>query len=72
MAEWVETGDEVAPTAQELPGPSFWPIVLATGTALTLTGVVIEPAMWIIGLVIVAVGLVGWVWDARREYLALH
>jgi type IV secretory pathway TrbD component len=72
MAELTETGDHVEPSAEELPGPSFWPIVSATGTALTLTGVVIAPPLWIIGLVIVAVGVAGWVWDARRDYLALH
>jgi uncharacterized membrane protein len=53
--------------AIHLPGPSFQPVVLAFGLMLAITGVVIFPAMSVIGLVIVLVTLYMWIRDTRRE-----
>ena len=47
--------------------PSFWPPLLAVGTTLSLVGIVIHPAVWIVGLVIVVVSLAGWFGELGRD-----
>jgi hypothetical protein len=71
MPEVVDREDQHE-SSEHLPGPSFWPIVLALGTAMTLTGVVTKLALVIVGLVVVVVGLGGWIWGARRDYRELR
>ena len=39
---------------------------------MTLTGVVTKLALVIVGLVVVVVGLGGWIWGARRDYRELR
>jgi hypothetical protein len=70
MADEVRVDYDQADEAGEaihLPGPSFQPVVLAFGLALAITGVVIFPAISVIGLVIVLVTLFMWIRDTRRE-----
>ena len=70
MADEVRVTDAEADEAGEsihLPGPSFQPVVLAFGLTLVVTGVVIFPALTVIGLVIVLVTLYMWVRDTRRD-----
>ena len=70
MADEVRVTDAEAEEAGEaihLPGPSYQPVVLAFGLTLAVTGVVIFPAMSVIGLVIVLVTLWMWIRDTRRE-----
>jgi hypothetical protein len=55
-----------------LPGPSWWPLTLAIGIALTLTGLVLSLVMLAAGVVIGLASLGLWIRDARREYAALH
>ena len=62
-----ETEADEPGEAIHLPGPSFQPVVLAFGLMLAITGVVIFPAMSVIGLVIVLVTLYMWIRDTRRE-----
>ncbi len=63
------------PTAGEdphhLPGPSFWPILLAIGFATTLIGVITKLELVIVGLIVLLVSLGGWVREARHEYRSL-
>ena len=70
MADEVRVADAEADEPGEaihLPGPSFQPVVLAFGLMLAITGVVIFPAMSVIGLVIVLVTIYMWIRDTRRE-----
>ena len=70
MADEVRVTDAEAEEAGEaihLPGPSYQPVVLAFGLTLVVTGVVIFPALTVIGLVIVLVTLYMWVRDTRRD-----
>jgi hypothetical protein len=46
--------------------------VLAVGIALALAGMVLSVAVVAVGLVIMAVAIVAWVRDARREFDTLH
>jgi hypothetical protein len=70
MADEVHVADEQAEAAGEpihLPGPSYQPVALAFGLTLAITGVVLFPAVAVIGLVIVLVTLYRWIRDTRRE-----
>jgi hypothetical protein len=70
MADEVRVTDGEAPEPGEavhLPGPSYQPVVLAFGLTIAITGVVIFPALTVIGLVIVLVTLYMWIRDTRRE-----
>jgi len=53
--------------AIHLPGPSWWPLLMAIGVALTLTGLIVNPIMLAIGAVLGVASLGLWVRDARRE-----
>lgn len=62
----------VAPTEEpephiHLPPPSYWPIIFAIGTAMALGGIVIYPAVWIIGIIVVLVALAGWLRELGED-----
>ncbi|MGH7641920.1 MAG: aa3-type cytochrome oxidase subunit IV [Candidatus Dormibacteria bacterium] len=59
------------PEDHHLPGPSFWPILLAIGIAMSLIGVITKLEVVIVGLILVLVSLGGWVREARHEYRSL-
>jgi hypothetical protein len=70
MADEVRVAEAEADESGEaihLPGPSYQPVVLAFGLTLAITGVVIFPAMSVIGIVIVLVTLYMWIRDTRRQ-----
>jgi hypothetical protein len=70
MADEVRVTDAEADEPGEaihLPGPSYQPVTLALGLTLSITGVVIFPALTVIGLAIVLVTLYMWIRDTRRE-----
>lgn len=50
-----------------LPGPSFWPIVLAFGLVLIAIGVVSNFIIVIIGVVVLLVAIAGWTMENRAE-----
>ncbi len=56
---------------EHLPGPSFWPVLLAVGVAMSLIGVITKVVVVVIGLIILLVALGGWIRDARRDYRSL-
>lgn len=60
-----------ADSTPHLPGPSFWPFLLAVGIAMSLIGVITKIEVVVIGLVIVLASLAGWVREARHEYRSL-
>jgi hypothetical protein len=70
MADEVRVTDEQAEESGEpihLPGPSYQPVALAFGLTLAITGVVLFPAVAVIGVVIVLITLYHWIRDTRRE-----
>jgi hypothetical protein len=70
MADEVRVAEAEADEPGEaihLPGPSYQPVVLAFGLTLAIIGVVIFPAISVIGIVIVLVTLYMWIRDTRRE-----
>lgn len=58
-----------------MPPNSYWPLVASFGTAGTLLGLVSlnnNPVFIIVGLIILVIGVGGWIRDARTEYRELH
>lgn len=49
---------------------SWWPIILAGSAALTVLGLAIGPWISFIGVAILVVALVGWVYEYYRGYFA--
>lgn len=49
------------PAGVHLPAPSFWPSALAGGIALFLLGFILSPFFSLVGLILIAVALRGWV-----------
>jgi hypothetical protein len=56
------------PAGVHIPGPSFRPLIASIATAALLLGLVIDPVVFIAGLLMSVIGLVGWLVDARKEY----
>ena len=44
-----------------LPSPSYWPFSLAGGIAMLFMGFVLFPAFGVVGVIVIAVALRGWV-----------
>jgi len=55
------------PLPKELPEPTPWPFVLAVGTILLAWGVVTSWVLSLIGGVVAAIGLGGWIERMRNE-----
>ena len=58
-----------------MPPNSYWPLVASFGTAGTLLGLVSlnnNPIFLVVGLIILVIGVGGWIRDARTEYRELH
>jgi len=51
-----------------LPPPSIWPVVLAIGIALVLTGLILNLIIVAVGALLVVGSTALWVRDARREF----
>ena len=51
-----------------LPHPTYWPVVLAFGIALLAWGIVTTFAITVIGLLLLALGLGGWIGELRHGH----
>jgi len=71
MTELKQGSHADAHEAIHLPPPSIWPAVLALGIALLLTGLVLNPIVLFVGVVMALSATALWVRDARREFDAL-
>jgi hypothetical protein len=49
-----------------LPDPSIWPIVCAGGIALIAFGLLTSLAFSLVGVLLLAASIVGWVGEVRR------
>src|SRR5512140_1214843 len=57
------------PPGVHVPGPSWRPIFGALGTALLFLGLVFGEWLLAVGVIALVLGLVGWLPDARKEYV---
>jgi hypothetical protein len=53
-----------------MPGPSFLPFLAAIGMAMLMLGLVFGGPLLVVGVVGLVLSLLGWMRDARREYVA--
>jgi hypothetical protein len=56
-----------APAGIHLPRPTIWPMVMAAGIVLALSGLVLTLAFTLAGLIVFAIALAGWIRELRRE-----
>jgi len=56
------------PPGIHIPGPSFRPLLASISAAALLLGLVIDPVVFVAGLLMTVIGLLGWLTDARKEY----
>ena len=54
--------------AAHLPRPTYWPVVLAVGIMFFAWGIVTTIAITVIGLVLFALGLGGWIGELRHGH----
>ncbi len=50
-----------------LPGPSFWPIVMAAGVMMIAVGVLSTPVICGLGLMLILASIAGWTQENRLE-----
>ena len=55
-----------------VPGPSFWPIVLAGGLVLIAIGVVSSFTFSIVGILVLLMAIGGWAMENRAEEESEH
>ena len=61
--------DQVEPAGESvhLPGPSYLPVIVAFGITLAVVGVVVQPLISLVGLLITIFAIVRWIRDTRRD-----
>ena len=59
---------EEPPPGVHAPVPSFQPILASIALAIIFFGLVFGPALLLVGIVTLAISLLGWLRDARHEY----
>ena len=50
-----------------IPRPTYFPAAMAFGITFSLWGLVTSPVVLVVGLVVVAVSLMGWIGELRHE-----
>lgn len=60
------------PPGVHMPGPSFRPILGSVAVAVLFYGLVFGPALIVVGILMLAISLLGWLGDARAEYRAVE
>ncbi len=67
----IQEDEESFEVVVHMPDPSIWPLVIATGTAMLMLGIVL--GLWILGagIVVLVIGIGGWLYQdiqvARRS-----
>jgi plastocyanin len=60
------------PAGVHIPPPSFRPLLIAIGFTALVAGMVIGGVALVLGAIAMVLVLLGWLWDARREYNAVE
>lgn len=60
------------PAGMHLPGPSAWPLLAPVGLLFLAAGLIFGPAMFIGGLVMAGIAVIGWLADANKELADLE
>jgi Cytochrome c oxidase subunit IV len=69
VAEPIDSDNGAPPPGEQLhlPGPSYLPIFVAFGVALTITGIVITWVLSVIGGVIAVIAIARWIRETRED-----
>ena len=59
-----------APAGVHIPPPSFRPVLVSLAAALLVAGLVVGGWLLVAGFIALTITLLGWLWDARKEYVA--
>jgi plastocyanin len=57
------------PAGVHVPGPSFRPLLVSLAAFVMFAGLVYGTAVLVVGVILLVLALVGWLRDARREYV---
>jgi len=60
------------PNPDEIPLPTYWPVVLGVGIVLMAFGVVTTFLVSLIGLILFLIALFGWLGDIQNEQRTHH
>ncbi len=60
------------PPGVHIPAPSFRPLLLAIGATALVIGIIVGGWGLLLGLIALVLVLLGWLWDARKEYGAVE
>lgn len=60
------------PEHMELPEPTYWPAVMALGIAFMAWGLITTLLISLVGLLLLALALVGWIGDIHNEHKSHH
>jgi plastocyanin len=60
------------PEGVHIPPPSFRPVLIAIGLTMVVAGMVVGGWALFLGLIALTITLLGWLWDARKEYRAVE
>jgi hypothetical protein len=55
------------PEGMHLPGPSAWPLLAPAGLLFLASGLIFGPAMFVGGVIMAVIAIIGWLLDAGRE-----
>jgi plastocyanin len=58
------------PAGVHIPPPSFRPILVSLAATILVAGLVVGGWLLVVGAIALVITLLGWLWDARREYVA--
>ena len=58
------------PAGVHIPPPSFRPVLVSLAAALLVAGLVVGGWLLVAGFIALTITLLGWLWDARKEYVA--
>lgn len=72
ITTWLEEAEELKPgwvllPPEELPHPTYWPVVMALGIVLIAFGAVTTLLISGVGLVLFAIALAGWIGDLEQQ-----
>jgi len=56
------------PRPERIPRPTYWPAVLALGVVLLAWGAVTSPIVSLVGAVVMATSLWGWIREIEHEH----
>lgn len=59
--------NKITPTPKQMPRPTYWPFLLALGCTLFFWGIITTIAVTLIGALVFAVALGGWIYDLFVE-----